>query len=402
MATFYQKFAEQTFSGSGDINKYSLFSTLNNNVRANIPKHSTVSKALWKYSVSETSNKLGNADLDIYLTDSSYAPDLNLSPIYLYQGNGVIPKGGSGYATGTADVTNYVAKSGASVGEISCSGKDRITANITSSLLSRDYKGYLEYEWTYTPPTYTIKTVAGTGGKVTDTATYDVTIANQTKQITATPNTGYKFVKWTDSNGDTYTDETISVTISQDSISAHSTTVTYTAEFAPITYTVKFVNYDGTVLQSSSVSHGSTPSYTGTTPTKPATAQYTYTFSGWSPTIATATANATYTAQFTATTNKYKITTAVSPTGGGTVTGGGTYNYGTKPTLTATPATGYKFVKWSDGVTTASRTVTVTGDATYTAYFESNSNIYRGKKQQVFYRAKRRIQVYRGNNKVCE
>lgn len=66
----------------------------------------------------------------------------------------------------------------------------------------------------------------------------------------------------------------------------------------------------------------------------------------------------------------YEISTGVSPTGSGTVSGGGTYEYGTKPTLTATPSAGYKFVKWSDGVTTASRTVTVTGAATYTATFE--------------------------------
>lgn len=54
---------------------------------------------------------------------------------------------------------------------------------------------------------------------------------------------------------------------------------------------------------------------------------------------------------------------------GGTVTGGGTFEIGTTATITATPNTGYAFVKWSDGSTEKSRTITVTGNATYTAEF---------------------------------
>lgn len=69
---------------------------------------------------------------------------------------------------------------------------------------------------------------------------------------------------------------------------------------APTTYTIRFLNWDGSVLQSSQVAQGSMPSYTGVTPTKPEDDNYTYTFSGWSPTVVAATANADYTAQFTA------------------------------------------------------------------------------------------------------
>ncbi len=66
----------------------------------------------------------------------------------------------------------------------------------------------------------------------------------------------------------------------------------------------------------------------------------------------------------------HTITTNVSPSGAGAVSGGGKQVINSTITLTATPNTGYKFVKWNDGVTTASRTITVTGNATYTAYFE--------------------------------
>lgn len=49
--------------------------------------------------------------------------------------------------------------------------------------------------------------------------------------------------------------------------------------------------------------------------------------------------------------------------------GGGTYNMGSSVTIKASIPAGYNFVKWSDGNTNESRTVTVTGNATYTAEF---------------------------------
>lgn len=64
--------------------------------------------------------------------------------------------------------------------------------------------------------------------------------------------------------------------------------------------------------------------------------------------------------------------------GQGSVSGTGTYNVGSTTTLTATPATGYRFIKWSDGNTSATRTITVTQNdisanvtnLSYIAYFE--------------------------------
>ena len=69
----------------------------------------------------------------------------------------------------------------------------------------------------------------------------------------------------------------------------------------PTKYTIVFKNWDGSVLQSTQVEEGKMPQYTGATPTKPNDAQYSYTFSGWTPQIVAATANSTYTATFTAT-----------------------------------------------------------------------------------------------------
>lgn len=62
----------------------------------------------------------------------------------------------------------------------------------------------------------------------------------------------------------------------------------------------------------------------------------------------------------------------VTATAGGSVTGGKLYLEGTDATITATPAEGYHFVKWSDGELNATRTIKVTTDVTLTAEFAIN------------------------------
>lgn len=87
------------------------------------------------------------------------------------------------------------------------------------------------------------------------------------------------------------------------------------------------------------------------------------------------TGNRTLVAQFQ--TQSYTISASASPSNGGTVSGGGTYNHGQNCTLTASPATGYTFVKWTKNgtqvSTNASYTFTVTGSASYVAHFQANS-----------------------------
>ena len=45
---------------------------------------------------------------------------------------------------------------------------------------------------------------------------------------------------------------------------------------------------------------------------------------------------------------------------------------GGQATITATPETGYHFVRWNDDNTENPRVITPTADATYTAYFAIN------------------------------
>lgn len=84
----------------------------------------------------------------------------------------------------------------------------------------------------------------------------------------------------------------------------------YTASWldnTPATWTITWKNYDGATLNTAEVAHGAIPEYNGQTPTKPATAEYTYTFVGWTPKIVPATSNAAYTAQFEEEVRTYAI-----------------------------------------------------------------------------------------------
>lgn len=57
-------------------------------------------------------------------------------------------------------------------------------------------------------------------------------------------------------------------------------------------------------------------------------------------------------------------------------TSGGSYEYGGSITLTAIALSGYRFLRWSDGVTDVTRTVTVTGAASYTPVFEQHAGTH--------------------------
>lgn len=129
----------------------------------------------------------------------------------------------------------------------------------------------------------------------------------------------------------------------------------------------RFMNWT-TVLDSWKVDEGETPEYTWDTPTKEATAQYTYTFSGWKPTVGPIYKKTDFKAQFTSTVNKYTISIAPNDSDLWAVSESSVTNvpYGTKisvdeetgaliigewetaTTVTGTPAEGYGLVKWTD------------------------------------------------------
>jgi hypothetical protein len=56
---------------------------------------------------------------------------------------------------------------------------------------------------------------------------------------------------------------------------------------------------------------------------------------------------------------RVRVAAVASPVEGGTVSGGGTYAIGARLTLTARPAAGYTFLRWENGLQTATRSVVV-------------------------------------------
>ena len=147
--------------------------------------------------------------------------------------------------------------------------------------------------------------------------------------------------------------------------------ITYTAVFTEVTnaYTVIWENWDGTVLETDeNVEYGTEPSYDGETPARPADAQYTYTFVGWTPAVDEVTGSIVYTATYEQTLNQYTVTWknydgSTLETDEGVVYGTMPQYDGATPTRPDGDQVEYVFAGWTPEV------ATVTGDATYTATF---------------------------------
>ena len=162
-------------------------------------------------------------------------------------------------------------------------------------------------------------------------------------------------------------------------IAAVTGAATYTATFEEVTgesYTITWLNHDGTQLGQDTVAAGDTPAYTGSTPTKDPTVDTVYTFSGWTPAVAAASADATYTATFTAGVRTYVVRFVDDD---GTEISSAEYAYGTAadgiavpadPTKATTAEYSYAFAGWVPAV------AAVSGDATYAASYAPTARTY--------------------------
>jgi ubiquinone biosynthesis protein COQ9 len=191
--------------------------------------------------------------------------------------------------------------------------------------------------------------VTAENGTVVGAGAYE---ENAEATLTVTPAEGYKFVKWSDG----VTDNPRTVVVVSDT--------TFTAEFEIKEYTLTTEAENGTVEGAGTYKHGDEATLTAT----PAEG---YKFVQWSDGVTdnlrtiVVVSDTTFTAEFEI--KEYTLTTEAE---NGTVKGAGTYKHGAKATLTATPAEGYKFVQWSDGVKDNPRIVIVTSDMMLTAEFE--------------------------------
>lgn len=233
----------------------------------------------------------------------------------------------------------------------------------------------------YRGPVITVKTT--TGGTAKGGGNYDEgTIAT----LTASANTGYHFVNWTNSSG---------TVLSTSATYEHnvSGSATITANFAGNTYAVTLNKQSGT---------GGTDNITATygsampSATKPTRAGYV--FQGYytqpngqgkqyyTNTMASAN-NWTETNVNTLyafwSINTFTVNITASPSEYGTVSGGGTIGEGGSTTITATALDGYMFLYWVDNNSNivsyeSSYTFTPTSDVTYTAIFADYFAIHDG------------------------
>ena len=220
----------------------------------------------------------------------------------------------------------------------SFAGWDSVPAAVTGdAIYTATYKG--------TPKTYTVT------WKVDDETTtvkYDygsviVPPADPTKA-------GYTFTGWGSAVPETMPAEDLS----------------FTAQWDVNTYTVTWKQNDGTVIDTTTVAYGEVPTHAA--PTKAADEQFAYTFAEWDPTPVAVTGNATYTATYSTTTNTYTITWKQDD---GSVIDSTTVAYGVVPThadasKAETDDYCYSFNGWN------TEPVAVTGDAVYTATYESH------------------------------
>jgi uncharacterized repeat protein (TIGR02543 family) len=200
-------------------------------------------------------------------------------------------------------------------------------------------------KWT---PTYTLTYTANANGSITGTTPQTVTSGASGSAVTATPATGYHFVSWSDG--------VLTATRTDSSVAAN---VTVSATFAINTYTLTYTaNANGAITGTTPQTVNYNASGTAITAT-PATG---YHFVSWSDGVLTATrtdssvaANVTVSATFAI--NTYTLTYTANANGTITGTTPQTVNYNTSGSaITATPATGYHFVSWSDASTANPRT----------------------------------------------
>jgi uncharacterized repeat protein (TIGR02543 family) len=236
------------------------------------------------------------------------------------------------------------------------------------------------YTAVFTPTTneYTVTWQVGTESS-TSTVAYGsaATYNGETPTQQATAQYTYAFLGWaTEANGEVLPADQFTVTGN----------ITYYAVFGSTVnkYAVTFKDEDGTVLSNAELDYGTAVAYTGTTPTKQNTKQYTYTFAGWvvgdvqystQDTLPTVTSEMVCTAYYTSQTNSYKVSWMV----GDTLTEN-KVQYGLTPLYNGTPEKAsdaeysYTFAGWAteENGTVLSALPQVEGDVTYYAVFQSH------------------------------
>ena len=227
----------------------------------------------------------------------------------------------------------------------------------SATLMSEKSNGTVSVSLKLDPGTYTFKVYTGgvwygNGGTIEDTTT-------------ATSSVGWEMV-------DGYGDCTLVATGGTYTFTFNKSTRMLVVDYTPTKYTVTFKDYDGTTLSTQSVVIGKAAT-APSAPSRAATAQYTYTFSGWDKDFSNVKSNLTVTAQYTSALRKYTVT---FEDWDGTVLATRTVEYGSSATPPADPSRegdsqyAYTFSGWSGSYTN------ITGNTVVKATYTPTTNKY--------------------------
>lgn len=229
-----------------------------------------------------------------------------------------------------------------------------------TDLIAKYGNATLTAQWS--PVTYTVSYNENGGGELSNT---NYTAENTSAVFALPSRTGYTFLYWSvAANSGSWVAGT-HYNAGQVIPSGMYENVTLTAVWEINHYTITWIDGNGDILRTDTADHGTTPSYTGATPTKNATAQYTYTFTNWSPAVTPATGDQTYTAQFSRTVRSYTIRWYNESA----LLDSEVYEYGETPTYKgALPTKAGSYMSgWSPAI------ATVTGNTDYSAQFTEAS-----------------------------
>ena len=180
-----------------------------------------------------------------------------------------------------------------------------------------------------------------------------------------TIDTAYTFDGWQVVDGD-------GTVIATASLPAVTADVAYKAHYSAATrqYTITFADWDGSEISSTAYDYN-TPAVSvvvpAETPTRPATAEYSYAFTGWDAVIADVTNDATYTATYDATPIVYTATFVNGQTS--ETISSADFAYGSPVTAPEPPAVeGYTFDAWVPAVS-----IMPASNITYTATYILNN-----------------------------
>ena len=250
-----------------------------------------------------------------------------------------------------------------------------------------------EYTYTFSGWSTDGSTVLPTLPSVTGPATYIAVFEEKEASLTVT-------VRWLDDDGTTVLattwpdkntvaeapvsptkDPTVSTTYAFAGWSTDGSTVLsdltvaadtdFVAVYVPSVrrYAVTFANWDGSVVSAADYDYGTSSNavVVPADPTRPATPEFTYAFTGWDAPVSNVVGAATYTAVYAFTTNVYAATFR-DGVDGSVVEGPTDYAYGAAVTAPAAPEHyGFTFSAWSPAVETMPA-----ADTTYTAVYSTN------------------------------